>query len=36
MVGEAAWLDPEDNMPERYEIPLKPTAEPSLRATVAA
>jgi hypothetical protein len=35
MVGEARWLDPEDNMPERYEIPLKPTAEPSLRAEVA-
>lgn len=35
MVGEAAWMDPEDNMPERYQIPLKPTAEPSLRAAIA-
>lgn len=35
MCGEAAWLDVEDNMPERYDIPVKITAEPKLRAAVA-
>lgn len=35
MAGEAAWLDVEDNMPERYDIPIKITATPSLRAAVA-
>lgn len=35
MCGEAAWLDVEDNMPERYDIPVKITAQPSLRAAVA-
>lgn len=35
MYGEAAFLDPEDNMPLRYEIPLQPTAQPNLRAAVA-
>lgn len=33
--GETAWLDPEPNTVERFEIPLKMTAQPSLRATVA-
>lgn len=35
MVGEARKMDPEDNMPERYELPLKITSQPSLRASVA-
>jgi hypothetical protein len=35
MCGEAAWLDVEDNMPERYDIPVKITATPSLRAAIA-
>ena len=33
--GETAWVDPEPNTVERFEIPLKMTAQPSLRATVA-
>ncbi|MEV6344126.1 hypothetical protein [Actinoplanes sp. NPDC051851] len=36
MCGETAWLDVEDNMPERYDVPIKITATPSLRAVVAA
>jgi hypothetical protein len=35
MCGETAWLDVEDNMPERFDIPVKITAQPSLRAAVA-
>lgn len=35
MCGEAAVLDVEDNMPERYDVPMKITAEPKLRAAVA-
>lgn len=35
MCGEAAWLDQEDNMPERFDIPMKITATPNLRAAVA-
>lgn len=35
MCGEAVWLDREDNMPERFEIPFKITSQPSLRAAVA-
>jgi hypothetical protein len=35
MCGETAWLDVEDNMPERFDIPVKITAEPKLRAAVA-
>lgn len=34
--GETAWLDPEENTDERYEVPIKVTAKPNLRATVAA
>lgn len=34
--GETAWLDPEENTDERYEIPIKITRKPNLRATVAA
>lgn len=33
--GEAAWLDPEENTDERYEVPIKITSKPNLRATVA-
>jgi hypothetical protein len=33
--GEAAWLDPEENTDERYEVPIKVTSKPNLRATVA-
>jgi hypothetical protein len=33
--GETAWMDPEPNVLERYEVPLKPYATPNLRATVA-
>jgi hypothetical protein len=33
--GETAWLDIEDNMPERFDVPIKITAEPKLRAAVA-
>ncbi len=35
MYGEAALVDIEDNMPERFDIPVKMTAEPKLRAAVA-
>lgn len=35
MCGEAAWLDQDDNMPERYDIPVKITGQPNLRAAVA-
>ena len=33
--GETAWLDVEDNMPERFDVPIKITATPSLRAAIA-
>lgn len=33
--GETAWIDYEPNTVERFEIPLKMTAQPALRATVA-
>ena len=33
--GETSWLDIEDNMPERFDVPTKITAEPKLRAAVA-
>lgn len=33
--GETARIDPEPNTLERYEIPLKVTSKPTLRATVA-
>lgn len=33
--GETAWMDPEPNTVERFEIPLKMTAQPALRAVVA-
>lgn len=32
--GETAWMDPEENTDERYEVPIKVTSKPSLRATV--
>jgi hypothetical protein len=35
LCGEVARMDPEPNSVERYEIPLKITASPSLRAAVA-
>jgi hypothetical protein len=35
LCGEVARMDPEPNTVERYEIPLKITASPSLRAAVA-
>jgi hypothetical protein len=35
MCGETALLDIEPNMPERYDVPIKLTAEPKLRAAVA-
>jgi hypothetical protein len=35
MCGETAWLDQDDNMPERYDVPVKITAQPNLRAAVA-
>lgn len=35
MYGEASWLDQDDNMPERYDIPVKITSQPNLRAAVA-
>lgn len=33
--GETAWVDPEENTLERYEVPIKITSSPSLRAAVA-
>lgn len=33
--GEIAWLDPEENSLERYQIPMTVTADPNQRATVA-
>ncbi|GAA2566379.1 hypothetical protein GCM10010435_44450 [Winogradskya consettensis] len=36
MCGEAALMDLEANMPERYEVPILMTSQPNLRATVAA
>jgi hypothetical protein len=33
--GEVAHIDPEPNTLERYEVPLKPSSEPNLRAVVA-
>lgn len=33
--GETAWLDQDDNMPERYDVPIKMTDQPNLRAAVA-
>lgn len=35
MCGETAWLDQDDNMPERFDVPIKLTAQPNLRAVVA-
>ncbi|WP_329013236.1 hypothetical protein OG271_04035 [Micromonospora rifamycinica] len=35
LCGEVARIDPEPNTVERYEIPLKITASPALRAAVA-
>ncbi|MFI2664887.1 hypothetical protein [Micromonospora carbonacea] len=32
---ETAWIDPEPNTVERFEVPLKMTDQPSLRAAVA-
>lgn len=34
--GEVSWLDPEADTEERYEIPVKITVKPELRAIVAA
>jgi hypothetical protein len=33
--GETAWLDPEQDTEERYEIPIKITTQPVIRASVA-
>lgn len=33
--GETAWMDPEENTLERYEVPLAMTAQPNQRAVVA-
>jgi hypothetical protein len=33
--GETAWMDPEPNTVERFEIPLKMRAQPALRVAVA-
>jgi len=33
--GETAWVDPEPNTLERFEVPLKPYLTPNLRAVVA-
>jgi hypothetical protein len=33
--GETSWMDPEENTVERYEVPIKITSSPSLRAAVA-
>lgn len=33
--GETALVDIEDNMPERFDVPIKITATPSLRAAIA-
>ncbi|MEU8186005.1 hypothetical protein [Micromonospora carbonacea] len=35
MCGETAWIDPEPNTSERFEVPLKMTDQPALRAVVA-
>mgnify|MGYP006197171725 CR=1 FL=1 len=35
MCGYRAWLDQDDNMPERYDVPIKITATPNLNAAVA-
>ena len=35
MCGETAWMDVEDNMPERFKVPVKITAQPNLRAVIA-
>ncbi|MGW5556850.1 phage tail tube protein [Micromonospora sp. NPDC003944] len=33
--GETAWMDPEPNTVERFEVPVKLTDQPALRAVVA-
>lgn len=33
--SETSWLDQEDNMPERFDIPVKLTGQPTIRAAVA-
>lgn len=33
--GERSWLDMDDNMPERYDVPMQITAQPNLTAAVA-
>jgi hypothetical protein len=33
--GETAWVDPEPNVLERYEVPIKPYLAPALRAVLA-
>lgn len=33
--GEVSWLDPEADTEERYEIPMKVTTKPNLRAVIA-
>jgi hypothetical protein len=35
LCGEVARMDPEPNSVERYEIPMKITSSPALRAAVA-
>ncbi|MCX4470447.1 hypothetical protein OOK41_09025 [Micromonospora sp. NBC_01655] len=35
MCGETAWMDPEPNTVERFEIPMKMQSAPALRAVVA-
>jgi len=35
MCGETAWMDQEPNTVERFEVPLKMTDQPALRAVVA-
>jgi len=33
--SETSWLDQDDNMPERFDIPVKLTGQPTIRAAVA-
>jgi hypothetical protein len=35
MCSETSWLDQDDNMPERFDIPVKMTGQPTIRAAVA-
>jgi hypothetical protein len=33
--SETSWLDQDDNMPERFDVPVKLTGQPTIRAAIA-